>query len=873
MSWTAGVVKHVLPNGLTLLIQRVEAVRVVAVVTHVKAGYFDEPDEWVGIAHVLEHMFFKGTARRGPGALAREIQLVGGYLNASTIYDKTVYYTVLPAVEGALAKAVELQAEALTAPALDPGELARELEVIIQEARRKLDHPHAVLPEALYQLLFTVHPMRRWRIGTEEGLRRLTARDVCRYHATRYTPARTIVAMVGHLDLDQALRLGEAAYGSWSAPPVALAPRPQEPETRRAAFRLLRGDIQRPLAAIGWRTVGALHPDAVALDAAAALLGSGRGSRLFRGLRLPALAAQATASHYTPTEVGVFALELEADGDRLDEAVRRSLELTADLARREPAALELERVRALLEAQWARHGESMDARAATLCSFEALGDYRLADDFYQRALAVTAPQVRAVAAQYLSPAVASGVVYLPPASNTALANHWPPAIQAKPVRLPGIEPSVPVRRRGPPVTGEVYPGDVTRLASDGADLLVRPQRGSGLVALSLYLPGLRDAEGPATAGQVSWMLRTALRGAGKWDAEAFAFAAELLGGTPAPVAGADGAGWALTVPACYAGLAAELLRCLALEPTLSDDALERERALMAQDAARLRDDMLRYPLQRVLRQAFGEDPYGQPVLGEPESMPRLAPALARGAAGRLRAGRPVVVAVGDLETEELLQCLAPLAEWPAKGRPWEPAGPPAWSPGSGAEARDKAQTALALAFPAPGAASRERWALEVLGAVLAGMAGRLFEALRERRALAYTATAMPWLRRRAGAFLVYTATSPEREGEARDAMLEELARVSREPVAAEELERARQYAAGLVEIRRQYVAQVAGELVDAWVAGTVDEWAKLPQRLRSVTAREVLEVAASVFAPDRRAEYAVRGSPKRAPLVARAASP
>lgn len=873
MSWTAGVVKHVLPNGLTLLIERVEAARVVATVTHVKAGYFDEPDEWVGIAHVLEHMFFKGTARRGPGALAREIQLAGGYLNASTIYDKTVYYTVLPAVEGALAKAVELQAEALTAPALDPGELARELEVIIQEARRKLDHPQALLPEALYQLLFTVHPMRRWRIGTEEGLRRLTALDLRRYHASRYTPARTIVAMVGHLDPDRALRLGEEAFGSWSVPPVALAPRPQEPEARRAAFRLLRGDIQRPLAAIGWRTVGALHPDAVALDAAAALLGSGRGSRLFRGLRLPALAARAVATHYTPTEVGVFELDLEADADRLDEAVRRSLELTADLAEREPPALELARVRALLEAQWARHVESMDARAATWCSFEALGDYRLADDFYQRALAVTAPQVRAAAAQYLAPALASAVVYLPPAGHTALENGWPPGIEAEPVRLPGIEPSVPARRRGPRVTGEVYPGNVTRLASDGADLLVRSQRGSGLVALSLYLPGVRDAERPATAGHVLWMLRAALRGAGKWDAGALAFAAELLGGTPAPVAGADGAGWSLTVPAGYALQGAELLRCVALEPALTLEALERERTLLAEDAARLRDDMLRYPLQRVLRQAFGDDPYGQPVLGEPESMLGLGPALARAAAGRLRAGRPLVVAVGDLETEELIECLGPLAEWPAKGRPWEPAGPPAWSPGSGAEARDKAQTALALAFPAPGAASPQRWALEVLGALLGGMAGRLFEAIRERRALAYTATAMLWLGRRAGAFLVYTATSPEREAEARDAMQEELERLSRELVAAEELERARQYAAGLVEIRRQQVAQVAGELVDAWVAGTLDQWAELPQRLRSVTAREVLEVAASVFAPDRRAEYAVRGSPKRAPLVAQVASP
>ena len=95
--WSAGVIREVLPNGLTLLVQRDVSAPVVAVVTHVKAGFFDEPDHWVGISHVLEHMFFKGTARRGVGAIARETKGAGGYLNASTSYDHTSYFTVLPA--------------------------------------------------------------------------------------------------------------------------------------------------------------------------------------------------------------------------------------------------------------------------------------------------------------------------------------------------------------------------------------------------------------------------------------------------------------------------------------------------------------------------------------------------------------------------------------------------------------------------------------------------------------------------------------------------------------------------------------------------------------------------------------------------------
>src|SRR5215218_11306010 len=87
----------VLPNGLTVIIRRDTSAPVVAIVTYVKAGYFDETDDVVGIAHVLEHMFFKGTPTRAVGEIARQTKAVGGYLNAATIYDHTVYYTVLPA--------------------------------------------------------------------------------------------------------------------------------------------------------------------------------------------------------------------------------------------------------------------------------------------------------------------------------------------------------------------------------------------------------------------------------------------------------------------------------------------------------------------------------------------------------------------------------------------------------------------------------------------------------------------------------------------------------------------------------------------------------------------------------------------------------
>ena len=159
--WTENVRREVLPNGLTLLVQPDHSAPVVAVVTHVKAGFFDEPDHWTGISHVLEHMFFKGTRRRGVGAIARETKAAGGYLNAGTGYDHTTYFAVLPA--SGLEIALDIQADALRNSVIDESELARELQVIIQEAKRKRDTPSAVAQETLHEVMFDRHRIRRWR--------------------------------------------------------------------------------------------------------------------------------------------------------------------------------------------------------------------------------------------------------------------------------------------------------------------------------------------------------------------------------------------------------------------------------------------------------------------------------------------------------------------------------------------------------------------------------------------------------------------------------------------------------------------------------------------------------------------------------------
>jgi zinc protease len=226
----------------------------------------------------------------------------------------------------------------------------------------------------------------------------------------------------------------------------------------------------------------------------------------------------------------------------------------------------------------------------------------------------------------------------------------------------------------------------------------------------------------------------------------------------------------------------------------------------------------------------------------------------------------VIVAVGDVDPEEASAVLAGIFGDRAPILSRELLAPLSWAGGIGDSwmrvvQRDKQQAALAMAFPGPSRRDPERSAAEVWAAVASGLGGRMFEALRDRRSLAYTVMASSWQRGRAGAMVTYIATSPEREEEARGAMLEELDRFTREPVSRAELAQAVNYLAGQAEVGRQSGAGLAGEIVEAWLSGNglgdLDDPGAV---FRAVTAEEVLRVAGCYLSPSRRAEGIVRGT-------------
>ena len=867
--WTTGVHREVLQNGLTLLVQPDHSAPVVAVVTHVKAGFFDEPDHWAGISHVLEHMFFKGTPRRGVGDIARETKAAGGYLNAGTGYDHTSYFTVLPA--SGLDAALDIQSDALRNSVIDPGELGRELQVIIQEAKRKRDSPGAVAQETLHEVMFDRHRIRRWRIGHEDHLARLTRDDVLGYYRSRYVPERTIVAITGDIEVEQALEMARARYADWAPRAGAIDPSPEEPVRHEVRARTLRGDVSQAELVLGWRTIPALHEDAPALDLAAAVLGSGRGSLLYQALRDTGIVTSISAHNYSPTELGVFSIGADLSPENVSLAIERIAECVARLTLVGPTEDELERARTLLTARWARRLEPMEGKASALASAEALEHVSFLDREYAAVVSLDPETVRQAAARYLLPDSVAGVVYLPDKEGGDLK----PELLARSFAVTALGTSAtrPVQRvRVSPASlraGGAWEADVRHTALQGVDLLVRRKTGVPLVTLGLYVPRL-EFEPPERAGLAALMIRSAVRGAGDLNAAGLAFAFERLGGTLSPTAASDWLGFGTTVLTGHLAEAAALLDQVCTAPRFGDADINTERELMKTEAEQVADDMFRYPFQLAFAGAFRDQTYGLPVSGLPETLAGISAVEVRDWHTRAMLGvRPVVLAVGDIDPDEASATLAGIFQ---EYRPGEKARPviPVGGPTSGETrvvTREKAQTALAMIFPGPLRSGSQRHAADVWAAVASGLGGRLFEALRDRRSLAYTVLASSWQRGRAGALVTYIATSPEREEEARVAMLEELEGFRTTPVEEGELTQAINYLAGQSEVERQSAGALAGEMLEAWlIGGGLSDLEDPAAAFRAVTWEDVLQVAQANLDPEKRAEGVVRGTSLRPPV-------
>jgi zinc protease len=846
-----------LPNGLTVVLHETDTAPVAEFQIWARAGSADERDDERGLAHFHEHMLFKGTERRGLGEIAGEVEGAGGRINAYTSHDVTVYHATMPA--DAFATGVDVLCDAVLHSQFEPSEIAREIEVVLEEIRRSDDSPGSVLSNAVFETAFAEHPYRHPILGTHESVAAFDRERVRRFYERWYAPDNLVAVAVGCFDRAQVVDAIWRAFAD-RKPSGARRGRPPEPVQRALRSRVLARPFERASVEIAYPGVSLSHPDAPYLDLVAFLLGNCESSRLVRAVKeRDALVDRIDAWSYTPLDPGTTAVDFDTDTPRVAEALEATVAEIERLRAHPVSQDELEKARINFLASEHFERESVSGLAAKLGSFLVSGGGLDAEARYLEAVRTATPaDLLRVARDWWRPEALTVGVLLPAGENGAADAASVQRAVARGVERAARAAALPaVRSRDSELVSYALPG--------GAQLHVVPRRSVPVFAARAALRGGLLAEDATTSGITAFLASMWLRGTESHSAADFARAVESRAADIDVFAGRSSFGLTVEAPTAALDPAFDLFTEVLVEPAFDAAELERERAETLAAIERREDRLGQRAFQLFAEHLFREHPYRLPMLGTADVIGALDRDAVLAHHERLVRTQNLVIAVsGDVDPDAVAHGFA--ARLAAlDGGEFAPPAPPLEDPPREIRRaeliKDRAQAHLVIGFRGVSVSDEDRFVLEVISQLLAGQSGRLFLELRDKQGLAYSVTATSVEGLAPGYFAVYIATAPEKLAAARAGLLAELRRLLDGPPGAAELEAARRHLVGNFEIDRQrnavHAAQASLHALYGLGAGASRVY---PERIRSVSGEDVLRVARRIVDLDAYTEAVVRGS-------------
>lgn len=841
-----------LDNGLAVVVRPMRLAPVVALQVWVDAGAADDPPAFPGMAHLFEHLLFKGNPSRRFQDLVATVEAVGGSFEAWTSHDHTVYEVLVPSRHARLG--LDVLADALGPLSVEPDVLRRESGIITQEERQRADDPWTDVSDMLVALAFEGHGYGRSVTGDPRKLRRASAGDVAAFHERYYRGERMTLVAVGDVD-PAALRADAAATlgtlpGGGARPAREPQPFPAQSRPRTAVEFRSNG---LAYVGLGFRIPGARDPAVAPLALLDTVLGDGPSSLLQADVvRARELAVHVEVTQYPERDASVLAVIASTPPDRWDAALDAILDTLARLRQAPLPSADLERAKRLIAAE-ALYGSEAVEDVAERIGFDVLatGDPDFEARFQALVAAATAEEVQAAARAYLRPALLGAVVVLPAGDDhedeADLERVRERIRQAVRERL-GDEAEAPAARE---------PLDTTLPC--GARLVVRPEPGAPLVAVDAFFPGGQLLESERTAGLQALLARLLVRGAGASSPEEIDRAIDEMAATVQPYAGADTLGISATFPAADAlrglALVADALR----DPAFPAEEFERERRRLLADLQAAASDPFYVAANELYPRLLAGHPYRLDPRGTPDGLARLTHrAVVRAWADGYPLDRLVVVVSGDIDPAAVERTLAArLPEGPRRRSSPLRAPDPVTDPIPESRRQvvvhgDFAQAYVLLGFRSPGGESDDRHAVSILVEALAGDTGLLMEEIREGRGLAYDVGAEARLPVGQGVLLVHAACDERNVEAVLTALDEMLDRLADQGLPADRLAHAQELLIGSYALDLQRVAdrnRLAAR--GLYVHGRLPTFEDYEEAIRAVTPERLREVAAEVLDPER----------------------
>jgi zinc protease len=789
-----GVKLTTLDNGLVIIVREDHSAPVVSAQAWAMAGSIHE-GRWLGagLSHVLEHMLFKGTTTRPGSRIDQEVQEAGGYMNAYTSFDRTVYHIDVP--NTGARTAIDILCDIMQHASLPPDELAKEMDVIRREMDMNVDDPGRRASRRLFETAYTRSPYRLTVIGYPDIFNELKPEDIRGYYTEKYAPNNVFYVVTGDIKNDEVVAQIREAYAQSKAkamPPMVL---PEEPKQTAAREIVEEAPIELGHLHFAWHIPELRHPDVPALDVLAVLLGSGRSSRLFQQVREKAgFVHHVDAWTYSPGNPGLIGVSAIVDADKFTasrDAILAEIEKVKSMSVSAPEVQKAAKqfTSATLSTRKTMEGQANDLGGSWL----AANNLTFSERYLAAVKRVTPHDVQRAAREYLT------------AENRTLYALLPNGATPKVSTAVETNSDQPIKKFDLP---------------NGLRLLVKENHRLPFVEFRAAFKGGVLAETTANNGITQLLAKTLLKGTPTRTAEQIATKIESVGGSIDSYGGNNSFGVNVEVLSSDFATGLDLLADVLLNPTFPANELDREREVQIASISARKDDLLKSASVAMRRGLFGDTGYGLDSLGTEESVGKISTGDLKVFHQKLAVPNNCVLAIyGDVKVGEVKAAVEKVfAGWksPAGSAGFQPACPneatrrqDASAPKRVEETRDKKQAVLVIGFTGTTMDSEDRYALDMLQECCSDLGSRLFLRIREQLGLAYYVGAQNLAGLVPGYFAFYTGTEPSKAAQVETELLKEAELLRTEGLTAEELKRAKAKIIGQKKIARQDLGSLA----------------------------------------------------------------
>ncbi len=831
------VERRVLDNGLTVIVKEDTSSEVSSVQLWVKTGSIHEGDFMgAGLSHYLEHMLFKGTNKRTGKEISRDVQSLGGYINAYTTFDRTVYYIDLPS-ENTL-DAMDILVDAGFNSTLDADEVLKERDVILREIDMGTDDPDRQVGRALFETAYRTSPYRYPVIGYREVFETVTRDELLGYYEERYVPNNMVLIVTGAVKTQEIIAAAEKLCGSYPRkrlPEVFIADEPGQLAKRN---QTLTGDVNLTRIGLAFKVPGLHHDDTPALKILGGILGNGESSILWQRLREEAeLVFSVDVSIWNPGSSGVIWVSMVVAPEKKEAALAEFWKVMDELKETAISEGELRKAKRQVIVGEVDSRKTMSGQASRLGAAEVVvGDLMYSEYYLSRINAVTTDQLRNLMNEYVVEQGMTQIIYEPEVQTSDAVEN--PAVDADSKLFDEVE------------------------LKNGAKLLFQPGKGFPKVHLRLVFMGGAVSEPSDQRGVTALMATMLTRDTVKRSALEVATLIESVGGSFNEFAGNNTFGLGIEVLEDDIDLAVELIEDALFSLNMQEDTFNREREGQIAYIEETEDDIVDLGLRHLRAQYLGDNPYSVNYYGKIEDLKTLSlDQLAAYKNSVLVADDCVVAVSGAIDREKLERSLSRILEkLPKRGKAMPLVGfdEPATVGRSLVDVKKK-QAVVFQAFPCVGLRDDDATiTASVLDELFSGMSSNLFEQVRDEKGLAYYVGSNRVIGLDTGMFYLYGGTQPESAEQVLEEMSLEIERIQAGKVEQLELDRIK---IRLLAQRRMSMQTISSRAMQAGLNVVYDmpanDWLNFDKKLEAVTIERLQEFAVKYFNVSKRLELVV----------------